>query len=221
MTGQMTAADLTAGDPLNVYVHIGPDGVHGLYCHTDRRLAVLLMCQSCRRDELLLARVIVRSKSEGEWGWKFDEAYDGSSGLSNGPRGTSLGPKFELDGVMAAGDQSRKSWLLGRRRTWIPADDDDGCGVAGFLGGQLPDEKSMHPALWSSIRSASQQQDLYDNMSGSSEDGYGYDDPPPFNSVGDDSATDSSSSSYSEPRSPRLAPPRHQIRAEAPPRLRD
>ena len=52
---RITSIDLTRDDPLNVFIHKGPDGVVGLYSRQNRRLTALLMLQPTRRDEMVMA----------------------------------------------------------------------------------------------------------------------------------------------------------------------
>lgn len=83
--GRLSPMELTPEDPLNVYVHWGPDGAYGLYSRQNRRPMALLMFQACRRDELHRVRCIVRSAEDAHWGYQWRKGYDGTAGLSIWP----------------------------------------------------------------------------------------------------------------------------------------
>lgn len=83
--GRVSPQEMTSEDPLNVFVHTGPDHVQGLYSRQNRRLAALLMLQACRRDQAVHARCLVRSVQQRHWGAQFSKAYDGGTGLSIQP----------------------------------------------------------------------------------------------------------------------------------------
>lgn len=48
MRGRLTPMQLTERNPLDAYVHLGPDGVHGLYSRDNRRLVDLMAFQACQ-----------------------------------------------------------------------------------------------------------------------------------------------------------------------------
>ena len=52
--------EMTKDDPLNVFVHVGPDGFQGLYTRQNRRLAAFLMYQVMRHTEIVRVRCVVR-----------------------------------------------------------------------------------------------------------------------------------------------------------------
>lgn len=88
MRGCVTPLSLTREKPLDVYVHEGPDSVTGLYSRDNRRLAVLLMYQACRRKQEQLCEVwcVVRGKDDPTFTWPELSHYSGTDGLSIAPR---------------------------------------------------------------------------------------------------------------------------------------
>ena len=86
MRGVQTPMQVSEGSPLDVYVHCGPDGAHGLYSRDNRRLLAFLAFQVSRRDELMKVRCIVRDSQSGPHGQRWQDAYAGTTGLSIRPR---------------------------------------------------------------------------------------------------------------------------------------
>ncbi|CAE8716192.1 unnamed protein product [Polarella glacialis] len=75
--GTLVTTDL---EPLDVFLHNGPDGARGLYSRNNRRLLALLWLQAVRRDEAL--RVPCRIHHDDDPGlarW-FKEGYDAPGG---------------------------------------------------------------------------------------------------------------------------------------------
>ena len=52
MSGRIDPTQFTHENPLRVCAHCSPNGVWGLYSNDNRRLAILLMCQACKRRQM-------------------------------------------------------------------------------------------------------------------------------------------------------------------------
>ena len=109
MRGRTTSLALTERTPLNDYAHEGPDGAWGLYSNDNQRLISALMYQACRRrwDEVceVWCRVLGRIPAGGQW--PPDAHYEGTDGLSIGPR-LGLDAKALHRGLLRAGERQRK-----------------------------------------------------------------------------------------------------------------
>ncbi|CAK0834428.1 unnamed protein product [Prorocentrum cordatum] len=126
MSDRISPMELTEEDPLDVFVHKGPDGKIGLYSRQNRRLTALLLFQACRRDETHRARCIVRSSTDAYWSGQWRNGYDHGTGLSIRPR-QARAARAHHRGTLLFGDGARSIAALrrasGRRHPRCRGDD--------------------------------------------------------------------------------------------------
>eukprot|EP00747_Dinoflagellata_sp_TGD_P190238 gnl/TRDRNA2_/TRDRNA2_51645_c0_seq1.p1 gnl/TRDRNA2_/TRDRNA2_51645_c0~~gnl/TRDRNA2_/TRDRNA2_51645_c0_seq1.p1 ORF type:complete len:331 (+),score=56.86 gnl/TRDRNA2_/TRDRNA2_51645_c0_seq1:84-995(+) len=83
MSNRITSLEVTRDDPLNVFVHRGPDGgALGLYCRQNERLTALLMFQARHREQVVFARCRVRMIDEPHTRQASDTAMSGQRAIA-------------------------------------------------------------------------------------------------------------------------------------------